>query len=61
MIERKQNIRISNKRKLATNWTLSGNTIDGGIHIIGSANLCEGCGLETSPFEDGRCSSCGTI
>lgn len=61
MVDRKQNLRYSTRQKLATNWTLSGNAIEGGIHISGSPSLCEGCGTEVPPYADGRCGSCGSI
>jgi len=58
MVDRQQNIRTSTKRKLATNWTLSGNTIEGGIRISGSPSLCGSCGSEMPPYADGFCPSC---
>jgi predicted amidophosphoribosyltransferase len=58
MVDRQQNIRQSAKRKLATNWTLSGNTIEGGIRISGAPNLCGKCGSEIPPYADDFCPSC---
>ena len=58
MVDRQQNIRTSKKLKLSTNWTLSGNTIEGGIHISGSPSVCSSCGSEKAPYEDGFCTSC---
>jgi predicted amidophosphoribosyltransferase len=58
MADRQQNIRQSAKRKLSTNWTLSGNTIEGGIHISGAPSLCGNCGSEVPPYAEGYCPSC---
>lgn len=58
MADRQQNLRFSTRQKLATNWTLSGNTIEGGIRISGSPSLCDGCGHEMPPYAEGSCPSC---
>lgn len=58
MVDRQQNIRTSTRKRLATNWTLSGNAIEGGIHISGMPSLCGSCGNETPPYAEGSCPSC---
>ena len=61
MIERQQNIKTSAKRKMASNWTLSGNLIEGGTHITGNAIVCGSCGDEMAPYsatDSGICINC---
>jgi predicted amidophosphoribosyltransferase len=58
MIDKEQNLRFSTRKKLATNWTLSGNTIEGGIRISGAPSLCGSCGSEVPPYADDFCPSC---
>jgi len=58
MVDRKQNIRYAMRNKLATNWTLSGNVIEGGVRISGAPSLCGKCGSEMPPYVDDFCTSC---
>jgi len=60
MIDRQQNIRTSTRKRMATNWTLSGNAIENGIHVSGAPNLCGSCGSEMPPYADGFCPSCSS-
>jgi hypothetical protein len=46
------------RNKLATNWTLSGNVIEGGVRISGAPSLCGKCGSEMPPYVDDFCTSC---
>ena len=55
MVEREQNLRHATRQKLADNYTLSGGRIEAGLNIMGSPNLCHGCGREIAPYEEFCC------